>query len=143
MGKWGWCNQGESQSLHGPIALQLNEIRPVMLDLLLRNCQFSFHLAWPHPAPFVAMPFATLISALVGVVVLYGIQVILTRKKAPGPLPPGPPGKPILGNIADLPPPGKQDWMHWVQHKTQYGEHSSHCTKPNPNHPSRKLHLSN
>lgn len=104
---------------------------------------FFFHLAWPHPATFVAMPFATLISALVGVIVLYGIQVLLTRKNAPGPLPPGPSEKPILGNIADLPPPGKQDWMHWVQHKTKYGKHSSHRTEIESKINDRKQRLSN
>lgn len=63
-----------------------------------------------------------LIAVLVGALVLYAIKVHLSRKNAPGPLPPGPPGKPIVGNIADLPPSGEQDWMHWLKHKTEYGK---------------------
>lgn len=63
-----------------------------------------------------------LIAVVVGALVLYTIKLQLTRKNAPGPLPPGPPGKPILGNIADLSQPGEQDWVHWLKHKTEYGE---------------------
>lgn len=36
-------------------------------------------------------------------------------------LPPGPKPKFFVGNLADLPPPGKQEWMHWLQHKDAYG----------------------
>lgn len=56
-----------------------------------------------------------------GAVVLLAIKVLLTRKKRPRPLPPGPSQKPLVGNISDLPPSGAQDWMHWVKHKELYG----------------------
>ncbi|KAF4955409.1 hypothetical protein FGADI_4589 [Fusarium gaditjirri] len=37
------------------------------------------------------------------------------------PLPPGPKGLPLLGNIRDLPPPGTLEWPHWQRHKEKYG----------------------
>lgn len=36
-------------------------------------------------------------------------------------LPPGPRGRPIIGNLLDLPPPGVQEWQHWLKHKDIYG----------------------
>jgi hypothetical protein len=41
------------------------------------------------------------------------------------PLPPGPPGIPILGNLTDLPPPGVPEYDHWLGHKDIYGPISS------------------
>ncbi|KAL3461172.1 cytochrome P450 [Aspergillus heterothallicus] len=41
------------------------------------------------------------------------------------PLPPGPIPKPLIGNLQDLPAPGKQDWVHWGSHKALYGPLSS------------------
>ncbi|KAJ5924644.1 hypothetical protein N7466_008831 [Penicillium verhagenii] len=40
-------------------------------------------------------------------------------------LPPGPKGRPIIGNLLDLPADGKQEWQHWLQHKELYGPLSS------------------
>ncbi|KAJ5991687.1 hypothetical protein N7451_007411 [Penicillium sp. IBT 35674x] len=40
-------------------------------------------------------------------------------------LPPGPRGKPIIGNLLDLPTPGVQEWQHWLKHKDIYGPLSS------------------
>lgn len=37
------------------------------------------------------------------------------------PLPPGPKGKFLVGNLGDLPPPGQQEWKHWLRHKDAYG----------------------
>jgi hypothetical protein len=67
------------------------------------------------------MPLNAIVSVILGAIMLYATKVLLTRKRAPGPLPPGPRGKPILGNISDLPPPGAQDWIHWLKHKQLYG----------------------
>lgn len=37
-------------------------------------------------------------------------------------LPPGPPRKPIIGNIFDFPRPGSKEWEHWLKHKDLYGQ---------------------
>lgn len=65
----------------------------------------------------------TLISSsiLLGALILYVAKMLLSRQRLAGPLPPGPRPTPVLGNISDLPPPGTQDWMHWLQHKDAYG----------------------
>ncbi|CAI7597243.1 unnamed protein product [Penicillium glandicola] len=44
------------------------------------------------------------------------------------PLPPGPPGKPIIGNLLDFPKPGCKEWEHWLKHKDLYGPISSLVT---------------
>jgi hypothetical protein len=41
------------------------------------------------------------------------------------PLPPGPKGLPLVGNIFDLPPPGRAEYLHWLEHKEKYGPLSS------------------
>jgi hypothetical protein len=41
------------------------------------------------------------------------------------PLPPGPKGLPVLGNINDLPKHGALEWHHWLTHKDLYGPISS------------------
>ncbi|KAJ5885945.1 uncharacterized protein N7473_008619 [Penicillium subrubescens] len=64
-------------------------------------------------------------NAVLGAVLIYVVKALLTRRKYAGSLPPGPVGKPIVGNISDLPPPGAQDWMHWLKHKELYGPISS------------------
>jgi hypothetical protein len=61
-------------------------------------------------------------NAVLGAVLIYVVKALLTRRKYAGSLPPGPVGKPIVGNISDLPPPGAQDWMHWLKHKELYGK---------------------
>lgn len=37
-------------------------------------------------------------------------------------LPPGPPRKPIIGNLFDFPKPGSKEWEHWLKHKDLYGQ---------------------
>lgn len=67
------------------------------------------------------MSFSTLVILVITVPLIYALKILLTSKRPPGPKPPGPPPKPIVGNIADLPSPGSQDWVHWAKHKERYG----------------------
>jgi len=70
------------------------------------------------------MPSQTLVGVVLLVIVLYAIKLVVSGKKAPGPLPPGPKGKLVLGNISDLPAPRTADWVHWLKHKDLYGGRS-------------------
>ncbi|KAJ6257386.1 Cytochrome P450 monooxygenase CLM2 [Drechslerella dactyloides] len=55
---------------------------------------------------------------------LWGIKkIVAARGRLP--LPPGPKGVPLIGNVADLPPPGAIEWQHWISHKDLYGPISS------------------
>ncbi|KAL7623778.1 hypothetical protein AAE478_005331 [Parahypoxylon ruwenzoriense] len=57
-------------------------------------------------------------------VVFYLVKkLVFTQKKLP--LPPGPKGLPLVGNLADLPPKGGLEWQHWLKHKDLYGPISS------------------
>ena len=67
------------------------------------------------------MSYNVYVGLILGIVGLYVTKMLLTRKGPLGPLPPGPRPKLVLGNIADLPLPGTQDWMHWLKHKELYG----------------------
>jgi len=62
-----------------------------------------------------------LLRALIGATVIFAITWFLKRRDSHKTLPPGPPGKLIIGNISDLPAPGTQDWVHWLKHKQLYG----------------------
>jgi hypothetical protein len=67
------------------------------------------------------MSFKALLNTILGLLTFLIARIWMRRKTPLGPLPPGPRRKPIVGNIADLPPPGVQDWMHWLKHKDLYG----------------------
>lgn len=50
-------------------------------------------------------------------------KFIFSKHKLP--LPPGPKGLPIVGNVMHLPPAEGQVWQHWLKHKALYGPMSS------------------
>ncbi|KAL6793714.1 cytochrome P450 [Trichoderma sp. SZMC 28013] len=64
-----------------------------------------------------------------GIIVLIGILVysLFFRKKREIllPLPPGPKGLPIVGNIRDVPAPGQPEFEYWLTLKEKYGLISS------------------
>lgn len=56
-------------------------------------------------------------------ILFFALRRALTPKRT-GKLPPGPKGKPIIGNLLDLPPSGHQECVHWLKHKEIYGAYS-------------------
>ncbi|GKZ33657.1 hypothetical protein AbraIFM66950_003685 [Aspergillus brasiliensis] len=66
----------------------------------------------------MAIPIAVAFALLI----LFLTLSFLTYRQTPSlPLPPGPSGKPIVGNISDLPPANTPEWEHWLKHKERYG----------------------
>lgn len=72
----------------------------------------------------IISPTTLVVSVSCGVIALYVISRLLRGKGDGRPLPPGPKGFPVLGNINDLPKPGEPEWEHWLQHKDLYGAYS-------------------
>ncbi|KAF2136512.1 uncharacterized protein K452DRAFT_322394 [Aplosporella prunicola CBS 121167] len=63
-------------------------------------------------------------TIFLGLLALYVINRL--RSKGNGrPLPPGPKGLPLVGNINDMPKPGILECHHWLKHKDLYGPISS------------------
>ncbi len=60
-----------------------------------------------------------IVSIVLGLAILY----VLSRPRNAGraPLPPGPKGLPVLGNLNDLPKSGVLEAHHWLKHKDLYG----------------------
>lgn len=60
-------------------------------------------------------------ASLVAIALYFLNEFILRRGAKRLPLPPGPKGLPLVGNIKDLPPPGSTECLHWLQYKDVYG----------------------
>ena len=58
-------------------------------------------------------------------VVALSALVVSLLLKSRKPLPPGPRGLPIIGNLLDL--PHDFEWIHWAKHHKLYGTRSSSC----------------
>ncbi|KAH6892392.1 cytochrome P450 [Thelonectria olida] len=74
------------------------------------------------------MGFSSIILGLgIAVVVYLPVKSLLNASKNAKrpPLPPGPKGLPLLGNLNDLPEPGVVEAHHWLKHKDLYGPISS------------------
>lgn len=65
--------------------------------------------------------FASVILAFV----LFLILQWATHSKSGLPLPPGPKGLPVLGNVNDMPKGDILECHHWLKHKDRYGPISS------------------
>lgn len=89
-------------------------------DFSARGAPIAYH--------FVCKVFENMAIILIGFVcVIIGAATYLIGLifgfKTPihPPLPPGPKGLPLIGNITDLPPPGEVEARHWLKHKQLYG----------------------
>jgi len=50
------------------------------------------------------------------------LYFVLSRRAPSLPLPPGPPSKPLLGNLLDIPPADGAPWLTWSEWAQTYGE---------------------
>ena len=75
---------------------------------------------------YIAMGNLTYFDIAAGCVGVYLLKRYLSKSSLP-PLPPGPKGKPIIGNLLDLPQPGEQEWVHWAKHKELYSKKNVVC----------------
>lgn len=71
----------------------------------------------------MATPSSLQLAAVFIFVLLLLVNRLYSRRNLP--LPPGPRGLPLVGNIRDLPPPGRAEYLHWLKFKDTYGPLSS------------------
>lgn len=96
---------------------------PSLTRLVLRPVFWHKPLDW-EAAVRMAIASSTVL-ALVALGAVYLIIQLSRGKKNELPLPPGPKGLPLVGNLADLPKPGDLEYEHWLKHKDLYGPLSS------------------
>ncbi|GKT74214.1 cytochrome P450 oxidoreductase [Colletotrichum tofieldiae] len=71
------------------------------------------------------MDIVPLVTSFIGLVVVsFLVEKAFNtfRNRSRPPLPPGPKGLPIVGNVNDLPKPGELEAHHWLKHKELYGQ---------------------
>ncbi|GAA6017347.1 hypothetical protein JCM10207_005602 [Rhodosporidiobolus poonsookiae] len=73
----------------------------------------------PPPTP-LSSTFATLPNALLGCLVTVAVLFLFRQRRAKGPLPPGPPGLPIVGNLFDV--PKSRPWVKFEEWTREYGD---------------------
>lgn len=66
------------------------------------------------------------IASVLGVAALCVVLVrYVLGKRHKLPLPPGPKGLPLIGNLKDMPKLEDREWLHWLKFKDSYGPISS------------------
>lgn len=67
---------------------------------------------------------ATIALGLFGLLVAFVFRRMVKGDGNGRPLPPGPKGLPVLGNVNDMPKPGVLEAHHWLEHKDKYGQYT-------------------
>ena len=65
-----------------------------------------------------SLPSLSINQSLLGLFTAYLFTKVLFSKKAKGPLPPGPRGLPVLGNIFQIP---KFQWLKYTEWQKEFG----------------------
>jgi len=69
--------------------------------------------------------FSILVFIGIGAAITYLVKYLARQGSNVRPLPPGPKGLPLVGNLIDMPKPGEIEYQHWLKHKDVYGPISS------------------
>ncbi|KAH8118950.1 cytochrome P450 [Phellopilus nigrolimitatus] len=69
--------------------------------------------------------YLSIVSFMAGCLAIYVVKRLVYIATPSLPLPPGPKGLPLVGNIHDMPDPAGKAWMHWKKHKGIHGPISS------------------
>lgn len=88
-------------------------------SMVLRVSCIQFSFSWFPIAERSRMAFAWILPSVVAGLLAW--LWLRRREVARAPLPPGPKGLPLVGNLNDLPKPGVLEAHHWLEHKKLYG----------------------